>query len=91
MTKKELMAMVVEYKEYKAMKKEIDEAMERFEAAMKKELARKEVSELAVGDVVIRNTPFVQSRFDSKAFKAENPEMYGQFVREVKGSRFSVS
>lgn len=91
MTKKELEKMVIEYKEFKEMQKELQEAMERSEALMKKELARKNVSEMVIGDVVIRNTPFVQNRFDSKGFKAENPEMYGKYMKEVKGTRFSVS
>ena len=91
MTKKELEKRVAEYKEYKAMMKELQEELERREAELKKELERKKVDELSVGDSVVRYTPFVQKRFDSKGFKSANPEMDEKFVKEVEGRRFSVA
>ena len=90
MTKKDLVAKVAEYKEYKLLLKEAQEEVERLENELKKELERKGVSELEVGDSVVRNTEFVQKRFDSKGFKAENPALYESFVKEIKGHRFSV-
>ncbi len=91
MTKKELEKKVVEYKEFKAMLKEAQAEVDRLEEELKKELAKKKVSELSVGDSVVRYTPYVQKRFDSKGFKAENPAVYEQYVREVEGHRFSVA
>lgn len=91
MTKKELEKKVAEYKEFKAMLKEAQAEVDRLEEELKKELARKKVDELSVGDSVVRYTPFVQRRFDSKGFKVANPDVYEQFVREVEGHRFSVA
>lgn len=91
MTKKDLVAKVAEYKEYKALLKEAQDEVERLENELKKELERKGVSELEVGDSVVRNTEFVQKRFDSKGFKAAEPDLYESFVKEVKGHRFSVA
>ena len=91
MTKKDLAAKVAEYKSYKALLKESQDEVERLEKELKKELERKGVSELEVGESVVRNTEFVQKRFDSKGFKAAQPDMYESFVKEVKGHRFSVA
>ena len=91
MTKKELEKKVAEYKEFKAMLREAQAEVDRLEEELKKELAKKKVDELAVGDSVVRYTPFVQKRFDSKGFKVANPDVYEQFVREVEGRRFSVA
>ena len=91
MTKKDLAAKVAEYKEYKALLKEAQDVIERLEKELKKELERKGVSELEVGDSVVRNTEFVQKRFDSKGFKAAEPVLYESFVKEIKGHRFSVA
>lgn len=91
MTKKELKNKIVEYKEYKALQKETEAILEKLEAELKTELARQKVDELSIGGFVIRNTPFTQSRFDSKGFKIANPDLYGKFVREVIGHRFTVS
>lgn len=91
MTKKELTRVVAEYKEYKVLLKEAQDQVERLEKELKKELERKGVSELEVGDSVVRNTEFVQKRFDSKEFKAAEPVLYATYVKEVKGHRFSVA
>ena len=91
MTKKSLAAAVAEYKEYKALVKEAEAELERLESVLKSELAKKGVEELDVGGTMVRNTSFVQKRFDSKSFRAENPALYESFTKEVKGYRFSVA
>ena len=91
MTKKSLADAVAEYKEYKALVKEAEAELERLESVLKGELAKKGVEELDVGGTMVRNTSFIQKRFDSKGFRTENPELYESFVKEVKGYRFSVA
>lgn len=91
MTKKELKNKIVEYKEYKVIQKETEAILDRLEKEIKGELARQKVDELTIGDFIVRNTPFTQFRFDSKGFKVANPDLYGQFMKEVVGHRFSVS
>ena len=82
---------VAEYKELKALLKEVQDEIEKRESALKAELEKRGVSELAVGDSVVRNTAFVSKRFDSKGFKVANPALYEEFVKEVEGHRFSVA
>ena len=91
MTKKELEKKVAEYKEYKALLKEAEAEVERLETELKKELAKKKVDELAVGDSVVRYTTFTTKRFDGKAFKSEFPDVYESFSRPVESHRFSVA
>ena len=91
MTKKDLAAKVAAYNEYKALLKEAEAEVSRLEAELKKELEKKGVDELAVGDFKVRWTPMVSKRFDSKSFKAAQPEMYAAYVKEIESRRFSVA
>ena len=91
MTKKNLAAAVAEYKEYKALLKEAEAELERLETVLKGELAKKGVEELDVGGTMVRNTSFIRKSFDSKVFRAENPELYESYTKEIKGYRFSVA
>ena len=91
MTKKSLAAAVAEYKEYKALVKEAEAELERLESVLKSELAKKGVEELDVGGTMVRNTSFIQKRFDSKGFRTANPELYESFTKAIKGYRFSVA
>lgn len=91
MTKAELAAKVREYSELKELLKETEAEVAKLEAEFKKELMKKKVDELTVGDRVVRWTPFVSARFDSKGFKAAEPELYKEWTKEVEGRRFSVA
>lgn len=93
MTKKEreLAAKIAEYKELKALAKEAEDAMKKIEDALKKEMDRKKVDEMEIGDFKVRWTPFVTKKFDSKGFKAAEPEMYAEWSKEVESRRFSVA
>lgn len=91
MTKKELAATVARYNEYKAMLKEVEAEVEKAEAALKKELEKKGVEMLEVGEFKVRWTPFVTERFNSKGFKAAEPELYKAWTNKVESRRFSVA
>ena len=91
MTKKDLAMKVAQYNEYKALMKEAEAEVARLEAELKKEMERKKVDEMVVGDFKVRWTPMVSKRFDSKGFKAAEPEMYEQWVKEIESRRFSVA
>lgn len=56
-----------------------------------KEMERRGVSELVVGNRILRYTVYEQSRFDSGKFKKAFPDMYASFQKIVTGRRFSVS
>lgn len=91
MTKNELMAKVAEYKSYKAMAKELEAEMDKLESELKKELADNNVSEMIVGDSIVRYAEYTTSRFDSKSFKAEYSKLYAEYTKEVLNHRFSVA
>lgn len=91
MTKKELMDKVNEYKSYKAMAKELEAEMSKLESELKKELEDNNVSEMVVGDSIVRYAEYTTSRFDSKSFKAEYSKLYAEYTKEVLNHRFSVA
>ena len=89
--KKSLMRKLIEWDEVEALEKEIKARKERLENEMKGEMDRRGVTELEVGNRVVRWTPYVSQRFDSTGFRKAEPEMYAEYVKEVKGRRFSVT
>lgn len=91
MTKKDLLAAVQTYNEYKEILKEAEAEMAKAEAALKKEMEKKGVDSLDVGDFKVRWTPVISSRFDSKGFKAAEPDLYKEWTKEVESRRFSVA
>lgn len=91
MTKKELANVIKEYKEYKALMKETEAAVEALEKKMKAELERKNVNELEIGGSIIRYTPVISKRFNSKGFKEAEPELYEAWLQETESRRFSVA
>lgn len=91
MSKKVLAQKIVEYDEKKALFLELKAELEQMENGMKGELDRRGVTELEVGNRVIRYTPYVSQRFDSTGFRKAEPEMYSAWVKEVTGHRFSVA
>lgn len=91
LSKKVFEQKIVEYDELKAKEKELKAEIERLENEMKGEMERRDVSELEVGNRVVRWTPYVSQRFDSTGFRKAEPEMYQSWVKEVKGHRFSVA
>lgn len=91
MTKNELMAKVNEYKSYKAMAKELEAEMNKLESELKKELEDNNVSEMIIGDSIVRYAEYTTSRFDSKSFKAEYSKLYAEYTKEVLNHRFSVA
>lgn len=89
--KKKLMETLTEWDEVEALEKELKARKERLENEMKCEMDRRGVTELEVGNRVVRWTPFVSVRFDSTGFRKAEPEKYAEYTKEVSGRRFSVS
>lgn len=54
------------------------------------ELDRREAEELNVPGYLIRWTRYVSSRFDSRAFKAEHPDLSREYTRPAESRRFSL-
>ena len=91
LSKKMFEQKISEYDELKAREKELKAEIERLENEMKGEMERRKVSELEIGNRVVRWTPYVSQRFDTTGFRKSCPEQYSEWVKEVRGHRFSVA
>jgi predicted phage-related endonuclease len=80
--------------EYLALDEQIKELQARQDALkneMTGEMERKGVTELVVGNKILRWTSYVQDRFDSSGFRKAFPEIYASWKKQVTGHRFTVS
>lgn len=91
MTKKDLLAAVKAYNEYKAILAEAEAEMKKAEAVLKGEMDKKGVDAMDIGGYTVRWTPIVSARFDSKGFKTAHPDMYKDWTKNVESRRFSVA
>ena len=90
-SKKDAVDKIVRYGEIKKMIDAFEAEKKAIEDDFKKEMIRKDVDVLQYGDKVVRWTVYSRSQFDSKGFKAANPEEYAAWVRDVESRRFSVA
>lgn len=79
MSQKELLAQVTELKELKAMAQELADRISDIEDAIKAEMAARETDKLVVGPFKLSWTPYKSTRLDSKALKAEMPDIWGRY------------
>ena len=61
------------------------------EGVFKKEMDRRGVDVLEVGDKKVRCTTVLSNRFDTTGFKKKYGELYKLFTKTVESKRFSVS
>lgn len=52
---------------------------------------RRETEEIKTELFTVRYKAVKSSRFDSKRFKADDPEMYSQYMKETVSRRFTVA
>lgn len=75
-------------KSIEALKANADEVRN----ALKAELENRGTSELVVSTYVVRNTPVLSSRFDTKRFKEDfGADAYKEYCKEVYSNRFSIA
>ena len=79
------------YEELKAYKKAVEAEMDEIESDFKKELDRRGIDFMEVGDKKVRWTEVLSNRFDSTGFKKEFPELYKAWTKAVPSRRFSVT
>ena len=91
LSKKMLKERVQKYEELKAQMAVAQAELDAIEAELKAELNRRKVEELEVGEKKVKWTRFVKSQFDSKGFRAENPDVYKKWQKQVEQRRFSVA
>lgn len=61
------------------------------EAIIKEEMDAREVETLDLGNVIVRFTSVLSSRFDTKAFKKDFADIYALFTKQVASRRFSIA
>lgn len=89
-TTAELKNKVTELKELKAMVDELAGKIGALEDFIKAEMTARNTEELQVDIFKIRYKTVKSRRFDSKAFKAANGDLYDQYSKEVISRRFTV-
>ena len=70
------------YEDYKKMMKDLKKAMDEIEADVREIMDVMGVDTYATDAFKVINNEVVTKRFDSKAFKADFPEMYDEYVKE---------
>lgn len=73
----------------KQQEKELKEAREALEQEVQEALGTAEL--LETRRYKVRYTTVTSSRFDSKAFKAEKPKIYAQYMKQLTTRRFSFT
>ena len=91
MSEQNLKDAIRNYKELQRLAEELEQEMETVKDAIKAELSRQGVDELAVGEYKVRWTAVKSSRFDAAAFRKAMPDLAEQFTRSVETKRFSVA
>ena len=80
--------------ELKALEELIEEAKATAEGLrddLKDEMNARGVEEMTAGRFILRFTPILSSRFDTKRFKEKfGEDVYKAFTREVSSRRFSI-
>lgn len=90
MTNNTLHKKVIELKELKEMKEELQKEIETREKEIKALMTTLGTQEMKVGNYTVRYTPTLRSSFDTSAFKEMYSDLYKQFVRTTSLRRFSI-
>lgn len=64
---------------------------EKLKEEIKKEMEARGTEEVQVGSFLVRWKSVIGSRFDSKAFQKEHKALYGQYLKQTEGKRFTVA
>ena len=88
---KEFTAKIRQIKELEQQKKQTEETISDLKDEIKAYMEKNKTSELAVDVFTVHWTETTSERFDSKAFKKENEELYAEYLRETTTKRFSIT
>lgn len=91
MTDKNLDKKIMELKELKVMKSELDEEITKLEDELKEEMTQRKTDVLSVGIHKLTYKSITSKRFDSKALKASDEGLYNRFVKVSQSMRFTVA
>lgn len=88
---KEFAAKIRQIKELEQQKKQTEEAISELKDEIKGFMDRNKTTELAVDVFTVHWTESMSERFDSKAFRKDNEELYAEYLRETTTKRFSIT
>ena len=90
MSERMLLNRIKKYKDLEARKAAIEEQIEALKADLLEDMQEKGLEEQRAGNWVTRWTKVFTNRLDSKALKAELPELAARFTRQTESRRFSI-
>ena len=78
-------------KELEAQKKELDAQICALNEEIKQDMTSKQLEEHRTKNFIIRFKMIFSNSFDSKRFKAENPDLYAKYLVSGSCMRFTIS
>lgn len=91
MTNKNMEKIITELKEYKLMKEDVESHIKELEDALKSEMETRQIDVLSVGIHKLTYKTITQKKFDSKALRAVNEDVYNSFLKQSSYKRFTVA
>lgn len=90
MTNNTLQKKIIELKELKELKEELQKEIEVRENEIKDLMITLGTQEMKVGNFTVRYTAMTKNTFDSSTFKKMYAELYKQFLKPTNSRRFSI-
>lgn len=88
---KEFTAKIRQIKELEQQKKQTEETISALKDEIKAYMDKNKTSELAVDVFTVHWSESTSERFDSKAFKKDNEELYEKYLKSSTTKRFSIT
>lgn len=88
---KEFAEKIDEIKELEQQKKQTEEALRELKDEFKAYMEKNKTTELEVGVFTVHYVETESERFDSKAFKKDNEELYTKYLKSGTTKRFSIT
>ena len=88
---KEFTAKIRQIKALEQEKKQTEETISVLKDEIRAYMEKNKVSEMTVDVFMVHYTETESERFDSKAFRNADEELYNQFVKTVTTKRFSIT
>lgn len=91
MSENNLQSKIKELRELMRMSEELQQEIDSIKDVIKAEMVSRNTEEIISGEYKVRYTTVKSRRFNSVAFKANQPELYNQYSTETITKRFSVA
>ena len=88
---KEFLEKITKIKDLEQKKKEVSEEIDEMKGEIKAYMEKNKTSELIVDVYTVHYTDAVSERFDSKAFKKANEELYNKYLKKSTSKRLSIT